>query len=77
MFTYGAAGTFGYYEAILKPILTYGELKTEVFHYFRQIGNVFALVGMFDTVLEQAKLRTTATAAPFFTFPHSVADFKR
>ena len=40
----GLAGCYGVFDALLKPILAYVDLKPEVFQTFKEIGNAICLI---------------------------------
>lgn len=44
LYEYGTKGTFEYFQAILKPILTYQALKSDVLQIMKEIGNSIALI---------------------------------
>jgi cytoplasmic FMR1 interacting protein len=43
-FEYGAKGCFDYFQLILKPILSYRDLKSGVFQVFREFGNTILFI---------------------------------
>ena len=46
-------GVLGFYYAQLTPVIQYGELRTEVFQVFKEIGNTV----LFCLLLEKAMVR--------------------
>ncbi|KAI9101038.1 cytoplasmic fragile-X interacting family-domain-containing protein [Phlyctochytrium arcticum] len=51
LFEYGTAGTFEYFNAHLKPLVTYPSLKSDVLQSFREVGNIVLCVKMFEDVI--------------------------
>ncbi|RKO85135.1 cytoplasmic FMR1-interacting [Blyttiomyces helicus] len=51
LFEYGTAGTFEYFAAHLRPLITYRDLKTEVLQAFREVGNVVLTVRMLEDMM--------------------------
>ena len=49
-------GVLEYYNANLENVMHYGELKTDVFQAFREVGNVI----VFCLLIEQEMVRSTA-----------------
>ena len=45
---FGILGAYEYLVAVLKPILTYKELRTECYSLLQEIGNAYAVVEVFD-----------------------------
>jgi hypothetical protein len=45
-------GSFGYYQGMLKPLLQYQDLNTEVLQVFRVVGNTMLLISMFETCVD-------------------------
>lgn len=48
IFSYGTTAIYAYYQALLKPLLTYRDLKTEVFHVLRELGNSLIFARLLD-----------------------------
>ena len=48
-------GVLGFYYAQLTPVIQYGELRTEVFQVFREVGNTI----LFCLLLERAMVRVS------------------
>lgn len=48
MFDYGTEGCYGYFQLKLKPILNYAELRPEVLHNFRELGNTLVFLQQLD-----------------------------
>ena len=53
---YSIEGAYSYYQALLKPLLQYGDLSTEVQQVFRVIGNTFIVIHMLDAALVWAQI---------------------
>ncbi|TPX72953.1 hypothetical protein SpCBS45565_g00163 [Spizellomyces sp. 'palustris'] len=51
LFEYGTAGTFEYFAAHLKPLITYPALKSDVLQAFREAGNTVLTVKFLEDVL--------------------------
>ena len=62
---YGLAGVYGVFDALLKPILTYADLKPEVFQAMKEIGNTLIFVRDLSDVLERNDLERLLHAAPY------------
>eukprot|EP00298_Acanthocystis_sp_HF-20_P017614 c21787_g1_i2.p1 GENE.c21787_g1_i2~~c21787_g1_i2.p1 ORF type:complete len:1018 (+),score=516.57 c21787_g1_i2:1069-4122(+) len=62
---YGTAGCIQLTEAILRDIVTYEDLKPAVFQTFREIGNLIALVQLFNTELASRDIMYFIHDAPF------------
>ncbi|KAJ3182845.1 Cytoplasmic FMR1-interacting protein 2 [Gaertneriomyces sp. JEL0708] len=62
LFEYGTSGTFEYFAAHLKPLITYRDLKSEVLQAFREVGNAVITVKTLEDVLAlDETLRETQT----------------
>lgn len=48
---HGVLGTFEYFAAHLKPLITYPALKSDVLQAFREVGNVVLTVKALEDVL--------------------------
>lgn len=48
-FEFGLKGAFDYFMVILKPLLTYRDMKTGVFQSLREIGNAITFVTLLQT----------------------------
>ena len=48
-------GVLGFYYSQLTPVIQYGELRTEVFQVFREVGNTI----LFCLLLEKAMVRVS------------------
>jgi len=73
---------YGFFEAKLKPILAYSNLKTDIFQSFRIVGNVLALCFLIDTVLVQRDTSNFVLSAAFVgvtpdNVHGTVGDFKK
>jgi hypothetical protein len=62
---YGTSGSFSYFQALLKPILQYPDLSTEVYQAFRCIGNTFALISVLEQALELTDILDATLVQPF------------
>ena len=74
LFLYKTIGTYEYFYAKLKPLLTYRDLKTEVFQSFREFGNTFCFVALLDQVLEHENVMNVVLSAPFLGLVSSDSD---
>ncbi len=45
--------SYAFFEAKLKPLLAFSNMKSEIFQSFRIVGNVLAFCFLLDTVLVQ------------------------
>mmetsp|Transcript_18754 Transcript_18754/g.58594 ORF Transcript_18754/g.58594 Transcript_18754/m.58594 type:complete len:581 (-) Transcript_18754:465-2207(-) len=54
---YGLAGCYGVFDALLKPILAYADLKPEVFRAFKEIGNSICFIRDISDTLDCVDLR--------------------
>ncbi|KAJ1446360.1 cytoplasmic fragile-X interacting family-domain-containing protein [Pelagophyceae sp. CCMP2097] len=70
---YGLAGCYGVFDALLKPILAYGDLKPEVFQAFKEVGNTLLFVRDLSDALEDADVGKRAHAAPYAARPPAAA----
>lgn len=64
-FFYGTAGAFGYYQALLKPILQYPDLSTEVYQAFRVVGNTLCIINMIENALDIVDVIDYVLVDPF------------
>lgn len=53
---YGLAGCYGVFDALLKPILAYVDLKPEVFQAFKEVGNALLFIRDISDVLDRIDL---------------------
>jgi hypothetical protein len=44
-------GCFEYYQLILKPILTYRDLRSGVLQVFRELGNIIVFIDQLESAL--------------------------
>jgi hypothetical protein len=65
LYDYGTAGGLGYFKAKLMDIMSYPDLKTEVFYHLKEFGNTVAFLSNLDIALAQASTKTFVQAAPF------------
>jgi len=66
LYDYGTIGGVGYFKAKLADIMSYPDLKTEVFYHFKEFGNTIAFINLLDLVLaHEASTKTFVQAAPF------------
>ena len=65
-FFYKSGGCYGYFEGILRPILEYEDLKTEVFQNFREIGNTICFMQCLSDVIDTKSCLGFINMAPFF-----------
>jgi len=73
-FLYKTVGGYEYFYAKLKPLLTYRDLKTEVFQSFREFGNALCFVSQLDKVLEQDNVMNIVLTAPFLGIVSSTSE---
>eukprot|EP00794_Sanderia_malayensis_P007099 gene7099-7902_t len=64
-FEYGSGGVLEYYNANLENIMHYGELRTEVFQAFREVGNVILFCLLIEQELTIGEITDLLHAAPF------------
>lgn len=64
-YEYGSSGVLEYYNANLENIMHYGELKTEVFQAFREVGNVIVFCLLIEQELTLDEINDLLHAAPF------------
>lgn len=62
---YGLAGVYGVFDALLKPILAYQDLKPEVFQAFKEIGNTLLFVRDLSDVLDRQDLERQVHAVAY------------
>ena len=74
-FVFKTVGGYGYYEGKLRSILSYDDLKPEVFQNLREIGNAIAFLRDLSDVLELSDQFDFIAVAPFLGVapPHSAA----
>jgi len=65
-FFYKSGGCYGYFEGILRPILEYEDLKSEVFQNFREIGNTICFMQCLSDVIDTKNCLGFINTAPFF-----------
>ena len=65
-YQYRSTGCYGYFEGILRPILEYDDLKSEVFQNFREIGNTLCFMQCLSDVIESRKCFGFINLAPLF-----------
>ncbi|TPX53931.1 hypothetical protein PhCBS80983_g06110 [Powellomyces hirtus] len=51
LFEYGTAGTFEYFAAHLRPLISYAALKSDVLQAFREVGNAVLTVKIFEDIM--------------------------
>ena len=74
LFLYKTIGTYEYFYAKLKPLLTYRDLKTEVFQSFREFGNTFCFVALLDQILESENVMNITLSSPFLGLVSSSSE---
>lgn len=62
---YGLAGCYGVFDALLKPILAYVDLKPEVFQAFKEVGNAICFIKIVSDVLSWSVLQQGLHASKF------------
>ena len=65
LYDYGSAGVLEYYQAQLRDIIQYPEVKTEFFQSFREIGNGLLFCLLVEQSLSQEEVSDLLQAAPF------------
>ena len=63
--SYGTAATYTHITQTLRDILGFSDMKTQVFHYFREIGNGLIFVQLIERALNQQEMHDMIQAAPF------------
>ena len=58
-------GVLGYYQATLQDIVQYPDARTELFHNFREFGNIVLFCLMMEQSLSQEEVMDLLHAAPF------------
>jgi cytoplasmic FMR1 interacting protein len=74
--------SYAFFEAKLKPLLAFSNMKSEIFQSFRIVGNVLAFCFLLDTVLVQRDTSNFVLSAPFVgvtpdNVHGTVSDFKK
>ncbi|KCV67791.1 hypothetical protein H696_05733 [Fonticula alba] len=64
-FVYGVTGSYEYFFELLRPVITYGALRTEVFQVFREIGNTIIVLQLLDRASFVGQPLATMLTAPF------------
>lgn len=65
LYVYGSTGVLEYYQAQLRDIIQYPELKTEMFQSFREVGNAIIFCLLIEQSLSQEEICDLLQAAPF------------
>ncbi|KAK4336866.1 hypothetical protein RND71_044022 [Anisodus tanguticus] len=65
LYVYGSTGVLEYYQAQLRDIIQYPELKTEMFQSFREVGNAIIFCLLIEQSLTQEEVCDLLQAAPF------------
>jgi len=65
LYDYGSVGVLEYYQAQLRDIIQYPEVKTEFFQSFREIGNGLLFCLIIEQSLSQEEVSDLLQAAPF------------
>lgn len=63
-----STGVLGYYHAQLNDIVQYPDAKTELFHIFREVGNIVLFCLLMEQSLSQEEVCDLLHAAPFQNF---------
>jgi len=53
---YGSSGVYQFYQHQLRDVLGYSDMKTQVLHYFREVGNALIFVMMIERSLNQQEM---------------------
>lgn len=64
-YDYGSPGVLGYYHANLNDIVQYPDARTELFHNFREFGNIILFCLLMEQALSQEEVCDLLQAAPF------------
>ncbi|XP_045489000.1 cytoplasmic FMR1-interacting protein [Pieris rapae] len=64
-YDYGSNGVLGYYHAQLTDIVQYPDARTELFHAFRELGNIILFCMLIEQALSQEEVTDLLHAAPF------------
>ncbi|CAG2175665.1 unnamed protein product [Oppiella nova] len=65
LYDYGSTGVLEYYQAQLRDIIQYPDVKTEMFQSFREIGNALLFCLLIEQALSQEEVCDLLEAAPF------------
>lgn len=65
LYDYGSTGVLEYYQAQLRDVIQYPEVKTEFFQSFREIGNGILFCLLIEQSLAQEEVCDLLQAAPF------------
>jgi len=65
MYDYGSVGVLEYYQAQLRDIIQYSDVKTELFQAFREIGNAIIFCLMIEQSLSQEEVCDLFQASAF------------
>lgn len=65
LYDYGSTGVLEFYQAQLRDIIQYPELKTEMFQSFREVGNAIIFCLLIEQSLSQEEIADLLQAAPF------------
>ncbi|TPX31592.1 hypothetical protein SmJEL517_g05099 [Synchytrium microbalum] len=80
LFEYGTAGTFEYFSAHLKPLLSYKDLRPEVLQAFREVGNAILTVRILEEVITSedtwTRIQTVAILNDTTEMPGSINSIK-
>jgi len=75
-YMYGLAGVYGVFDALLKPILRYADLKPEVFQALKEIGNTLVFIRDLSDVLNRDDLERLIHAVPYIDTNFSINEKK-
>lgn len=64
-YDYGSPGVLSYYHAQLNDIVQYPDARTELFHNFREFGNIILFCLLMEQALSQEEVCDLLQAAPF------------
>ena len=65
LYEYGSSGVLEFYQAQLRDIIQYPDVKTELFQCFREIGNAVIFCLLIEQSLSQEEVCDLVQAAPF------------
>lgn len=72
---YGLAGCYGVFDALLKPILAYVDLKPEVFQAFKEVGNAICFIQNTSNVLDWRELQQALHVSKSIPFESMAPSF--
>lgn len=64
-YVYGSSGVLEYYHAQLMDVVQYPDARTELFHNYREFGNIILFCLLMEQALSQEEVCDLLQAAPF------------